>query len=43
MTNPQGPKSASAYKEEGNDFFKNGKYADALSAYTAAIKVDNEI
>ena len=32
-------KSASACKEEGNEFFKNKQYSDAVGAYTKAIKV----
>ncbi|GAX11692.1 hypothetical protein FisN_7Lh061 [Fistulifera solaris] len=34
---------AEALKEEGNTFFKNGKYAEAIEKYQAATKLDDSV
>lgn len=33
-------KSANDYKEEGNRYFKNSNYNDAIKAYTSAIQLN---
>ena len=35
-------KSASSEKEEGDHCYKSGRYSEAISHYTAALKIDYE-
>lgn len=35
-------KSANDYKEEGNKYFKNNNYNDAIKAYSTAIQMNSK-
>lgn len=34
---------AEEHKERGNDFFKEGKYSEAIQCYTTAISIDSKV